>query len=177
MKVTYTSDDGRVFDSERECLAHECWTTDAFRSWEAWARDSGGDWLLDYGDRWKQVYAEWLAEDPDITPGNVVWDALNETLGRRGAWICREPLIAIGEAQYIGLIKKDNLSLALESNFGDINFENKSIFYDKAHPCGIVLGRSLPVDSFAGKEFYRVRFGDTTYERIHPVQMEIINEV
>lgn len=54
---------------------------------------------------------------------------------------------------------------------------NKSIFYDKAHPCGIVLGRSLPVDSFAGKEFYRVRFGDTTYERIHPVQMEIINEV
>ncbi|MDA9149221.1 hypothetical protein N9N71_01640 [Synechococcus sp. AH-229-G18] len=97
MKVTYTADDGRVFDSERECLAHEGWSKDAYRSWKIWVRDHGGSSLPDYGDRWN-VYAEWLAEDPDITPGNVVWDALNETLGRRGAWICREPLIAIGEA-------------------------------------------------------------------------------
>lgn len=40
-----------------------------------------------------------------------------------------KPLIAIGEAQYIGLISPNNLVPALESNFGDINFENKSVFH------------------------------------------------
>ena len=44
------------------------------------------------------------------------------------------------------------------------------------HPCGIILGRSF-VDDYIGREFYRVRFGATTYERVHPVQLEIINEV
>ena len=44
------------------------------------------------------------------------------------------------------------------------------------HPLGIVLGPSLGGD-FLGREFYRVRFGGTTYERVHPVQMEIVNEV
>ena len=46
------------------------------------------------------------------------------------------------------------------------------------HPCGIILGRSAAgSDAYVTREFYRVRFGDTTYERVHPVQMEIINEV
>jgi hypothetical protein len=45
------------------------------------------------------------------------------------------------------------------------------------HPCGIILGPSYQNDETAGREFYRVRFGDTTYERVHPVQLEIINEV
>ena len=53
--------------------------------------------MPDYGDRW-DVYAEWLAEDPDITPDNVAWNALYDTLGLRGVWVCRESLIAIGEA-------------------------------------------------------------------------------
>jgi hypothetical protein len=47
---------------------------------------------------------------------------------------------------------------------------------DSEHPFGIVLGPSLLPDHI-GKEFYRVRFGSTTYERVHPVQMEIVNEV
>lgn len=54
-----------------------------------------------------------------------------------------KPLIAIGEAQYIGLIKKDNLSLALESNFGDINFENKSNFQWENLKKDIEIGFSL----------------------------------
>lgn len=51
--------------------------------------------------------------------------------GRVGveAILSGKPLIAIGEAQYIGLVSPDNLILALESNFGDINFENKNIFH------------------------------------------------
>ena len=44
------------------------------------------------------------------------------------------------------------------------------------HPCGIILGRALR-DDYIGREFYRVRFGATTYERVHPVQMEVLNEV
>ena len=44
------------------------------------------------------------------------------------------------------------------------------------HPCGLILGPSFLEDRL-GREFYRVRFGDTTYEKVHPVQMEIINEV
>ncbi len=55
---------------------------------------------------------------------------------------------------------------------------DKEIAHDKQHPCGIVLGRHFADDhKYVGKEFYRVRFGDTTYERVHPVQMEILNEV
>jgi hypothetical protein len=44
------------------------------------------------------------------------------------------------------------------------------------HPCGIILGQSF-MDDYYGREFYRVRFGSTTYEKVHPVQMEIINEI
>lgn len=47
---------------------------------------------------------------------------------------------------------------------------------DDHHPCGIILGRALRED-YMGREFYRVRFAHTTYERVHPIQMEIINEV
>lgn len=45
------------------------------------------------------------------------------------------------------------------------------------HPCGIILGPSYIQGDSYGREFYRVRFGNTTYERVHPTQMEIINEV
>lgn len=45
------------------------------------------------------------------------------------------------------------------------------------HPCGIILGRGTLNDDRSGREFYRVRFGGTTYERVHPVQLEIVNEV
>lgn len=48
---------------------------------------------------------------------------------------------------------------------------------DEEHPCGIILGECHQNTDYSGREFYRVRFGDTTYERIHPIQMEIINEV
>lgn len=45
------------------------------------------------------------------------------------------------------------------------------------HPCGIVLGRAFLNNDVLGRELYRVRFGETTYERIHPIQLEVINEV
>lgn len=55
---------------------------------------------------------------------------------------------------------------------------NKEISSERQHPCGIILGPSpLELDAYVNREFYRVRFGKTTYEKIHPVQMEIINEV
>ena len=47
----------------------------------------------------------------------------------------------------------------------------------ETHPYGIVVGRSFRNNEEYGREFYRVRFGSVTYENIHPVQMEIINEV
>jgi hypothetical protein len=54
---------------------------------------------------------------------------------------------------------------------------NKEISSDNEHPCGVILGSYSCDNNYVGREFYRVRFGDTTYERVHPVQMEIINEV
>jgi hypothetical protein len=54
---------------------------------------------------------------------------------------------------------------------------HKEDFLERPHPCGIILGPSLVENPYVDKEFYRVRFGDTTYERVHPVQMEIINEI
>lgn len=60
----------------------------------------------------------------------------------------------------------------------DTNKINKEVQENSEHPCGIILGRQFMDDHrYVAKEFYRVRFGDTTYERVHPVQMEIINEV
>ena len=51
---------------------------------------------------------------------------------------------------------------------------NREIMDTREHPCGIILGKNTGASDYVGKEFYRVRFGDTTYERVHPVQMEII---
>tara|TARA_R100000008_G_C3579111_1_gene167233 strand:- start:664 stop:1365 length:702 start_codon:yes stop_codon:yes gene_type:complete len=48
---------------------------------------------------------------------------------------------------------------------------------DQEHPCGIILGKEVANEQFIGREFYRVRFGNTTYEKVHPIQMEILNEV
>jgi hypothetical protein len=49
--------------------------------------------------------------------------------------------------------------------------------YNTTHPYGLILGPSLSNSAHGGREFYRVRFGGTTYEKVHPVEMEIINEV
>lgn len=54
---------------------------------------------------------------------------------------------------------------------------NQEIVSGNQHPCGIILGPSAIENDYIPREFYRVRFGDTTYEKIHPVQMEILNEV
>ena len=48
---------------------------------------------------------------------------------------------------------------------------------DEKHPYGIILAPSIGNADYCGREFYRVRFGHTTYERVHPVEMEIVNEV
>ena len=52
--------------------------------------------------------------------------------------------------------------------------KEKSKKLHKEHPCGIILGPSLLENNYVTKEFYRVRFGNITYEKIHPVQMEIV---
>jgi len=48
---------------------------------------------------------------------------------------------------------------------------------DKEHPYGIIIGPYFNNNDYSGRELYRVKFGGTTYERVHPIQMEIINEV
>tara|TARA_R100000808_G_C2149755_1_gene158264 strand:+ start:475 stop:1233 length:759 start_codon:yes stop_codon:yes gene_type:complete len=55
----------------------------------------------------------------------------------------------------------------------------RSAPYDKEeeYPYGIILAPSQGNSDYCGREFYRVRFGQTTYERVHPVEMEIVNEV
>ena len=47
----------------------------------------------------------------------------------------------------------------------------------KEYPYGVIVGQSFGNKDYTGREFYRVNFGGTTYERVHPVQLEIINEV
>lgn len=54
---------------------------------------------------------------------------------------------------------------------------NSPYIRDEKHPCGIILGESFLENKHINREFYRVRFGDITYEKVHPIQMEIINEV
>ena len=45
------------------------------------------------------------------------------------------------------------------------------------HPVGVVIGRSRSTSPYSNKELYRVSFADTIYEDIHPIQMEVLNEV
>jgi len=59
--------------------------------------------------------------------------------------------------------------------FPDLKPGMEEVLEDE-HPYGIILGPSF-LDDFIGREFYRARFGSTTYERVHPIQLEIINEV
>ena len=51
------------------------------------------------------------------------------------------------------------------------------IHSEQDHPCGIILGPCYSSGEYVTREMYRVRFGDTTYEKVHPVQLEIVNEV
>ena len=44
------------------------------------------------------------------------------------------------------------------------------------HPVGVIISRTAPSD-YVAKEFYQVRFAETTYEKVHPVQLEVINEI
>jgi len=53
----------------------------------------------------------------------------------------------------------------------------QNLDWDEPHPCGLILGRALQNDYDCGRDFYRVRFGGTTYERVHAVEMEILSEV
>ena len=55
--------------------------------------------------------------------------------------------------------------------------EGKKIDSEQEHPYGIIIGSAFENNDYAGREFYRVKFAATTYERVHPVQMEIVNEV
>ena len=66
----------------------------------------------------------------------------------------------------------------------DNNFQLISSFFKwcetypaATHPYGIILGRSRDTSHYAGRELYRVNFGGTIYEKVHPVQMEVVNEV
>ena len=43
--------------------------------------------------------------------------------------------------------------------------DTKQNMSGRDHPCGIILGKSLVDNDYVGREFYRVRFGNTTYER------------
>jgi peptidoglycan/xylan/chitin deacetylase (PgdA/CDA1 family) len=43
----------------------------------------------------------------------------------------KKPLIAVGEACTIGLVTKDNLQFALETNFGDVNVTEKEFDFEK----------------------------------------------
>ena len=49
--------------------------------------------------------------------------------------------------------------------------------WDEEYPYGIIIGPSFDNNDYSGREFYRVKFGETTYERVHPIQLEIVNEV
>lgn len=46
-----------------------------------------------------------------------------------------------------------------------------------AHPVGIILGRARDISPHSGRELYRVSFAETIYEDIHPIQMEVLNEI
>ena len=48
---------------------------------------------------------------------------------------------------------------------------------EAAHPVGVILGPTRNVSPYSGRELYRVTFAETIYEDIHPIQLEVINEV
>ena len=97
MKITYTADDGTVFDTEKECLEHEGWNSDAYLTWQLWARENGGESVTEYGEKWN-TYQQWLDEEPTVMRPGLPWDAIYSTLGLRGVWMCRDIFIEIADA-------------------------------------------------------------------------------
>ena len=45
------------------------------------------------------------------------------------------------------------------------------------HPYGVILGDARNTSGYSGRELYRVNFGGTIYENVHPVQVEVVSEV
>lgn len=70
-------------------------------------------------------------------------------------------------------ITRDKKLLDLFNKFNDWCSQEQSA----VHPVGIVLGRARDVSPHSGRELYRVSFAETIYEKIHPIQMEVINEI
>ena len=54
-------------------------------------------------------------------------------------------------------------------------FEWSKADTDSDHPYGIILGDTRETSGYAGRELYRVNFGGTIYEKVHPVQMEVVS--
>jgi hypothetical protein len=107
--------------------------------------------MLRNTDYSREEFHEVLNKDNPLKPGTLV-----------------APRMGYFYPERIGGLQRIGGGNSLMNNKQDSNEE---------HPCGIILGSSLVNDASTGREFYRVRFGDTTYERVHPVQLEIINEV
>lgn len=86
----------------------------------------------------------------------------------------------LGVKEFKSLVEKDNphkpgtLVIARQGYFYPESFNAEPIKPEEDHPCGIILGKSFISSDYISRELYRVRFGNVTYEKLHPVQMEII---
>ena len=70
-------------------------------------------------------------------------------------------------------VTTDKNLVALFNQFNDWCAEEPSA----VHPVGVILGKSRNISPHSGRELYRVSFAETIYEEVHPIQLEILNEV
>ena len=130
-----------------------------------------------------------LAADAPYRPGTLVRPRLGYFLPEASRLATKmEELVGLYCAQKFCHDKKSEILGALAQHPGgyispEIKndlvgfFEWGAAVPDTTHPYGIIIGRNDGSNSHSGRELYRVRFGNTTYERVHAAQMEIVNEV
>ena len=143
------------------------------------------------GYEWKSLdeFIEYIKSYTPFRPGTLVAprlgffipriSKLQEKVAELSGKFCQEKSMSNRKQELISYlsgrdyITTDKSLLKLFNDFNEwCRGESSAI-----HPVGVVIGQTRNVSPHSGRELYRVSFAETTYERIHPVQMEIVNEV
>lgn len=143
------------------------------------------------GYDWKSLdeFAEYIRSYAPFRPGTLVSprmgffvpriSKLQDKVADLSAKFCQEKSINNRKQELISYlsgrdyITTDQNLLKLFNDFNEWCKEEPSA----AHPVGIVLGQARDVSPYSGRELYRVSFAETIYEKVHPIQMEVLNEV
>tara|TARA_R100001510_G_C7653216_1_gene211293 strand:+ start:901 stop:1788 length:888 start_codon:yes stop_codon:yes gene_type:complete len=135
-------------------------------------------------------YLRYLEEQSPYKPGTLVkprkglffpkLEALSGKMENLVDKYCEERNISYHKKNLSQFLSGRRISKQLEEETLPVFrsfFEWSKSIPEAVHPVGVVVGGSRDISPHSGRELYRVSFAETIYEKMHPIQMEIIHEV